>query len=72
LADKNRLKSIAFPAVSTGIFGFPKDRCATIMLSTSIAYLEGPTGLEKVVFCLYDNETQKIFEDALLFLTQNR
>ncbi|MDH5390731.1 MAG: macro domain-containing protein, partial [Candidatus Bathyarchaeota archaeon] len=45
LADKNNLKSIAFPAVSTGIFGFPKDRCATMMLSTTIAYLEGPTKL---------------------------
>jgi O-acetyl-ADP-ribose deacetylase (regulator of RNase III) len=72
LADKNRLKSIAFPAISTGIFGFPKDRCATIMLSTSIAYLEGPTGLKKVVFCLFDRDTQNIFESTLLFLTQNR
>ncbi|MEJ2272856.1 MAG: macro domain-containing protein [Candidatus Bathyarchaeota archaeon] len=34
LADKNNLKSITFPAISTGIFGFPKDRCAVIMLST--------------------------------------
>ena len=72
LADKNRLKSIAFPAISTGIFGFPKDRCATIMLSTTIAYLEGPTGLEKVVFCLYDKKTLEIFENTLKSLTQRR
>jgi O-acetyl-ADP-ribose deacetylase (regulator of RNase III) len=72
LADKNRLKSIAFPAISTGIFWFPKDRCATIMLSTTIAYLEGPTGLERVVFCLYDNKTLEIFERALQSLTQKR
>ena len=72
LADKNHLKSIAFPAISTGIFGFPKDRCATIMLSTTIAYLEGPTKLEKVVFCLYDNRTLEIFERALQSLTQER
>jgi O-acetyl-ADP-ribose deacetylase (regulator of RNase III) len=72
LADKNRLKSIAFPAISTGIFGFPKDRCATIMLSTTIAYLEGPTKLERVVFCLYDNRTLEIFERALQSLTQER
>jgi len=65
LADKNNLKSIAFPAVSTGIFGFPKDRCATIMLSTTIAYLEGPTKLEKVVYCLYDQNTFKIFKRTL-------
>jgi O-acetyl-ADP-ribose deacetylase (regulator of RNase III) len=72
LADKNRLKSIAFPAISTGIFGFPKDRCATIMLSTTIAYLEGPTGLETVVYCLYDKKTLEIFENTLKSLTQRR
>jgi O-acetyl-ADP-ribose deacetylase (regulator of RNase III) len=72
LADKNGLRSISFPAISTGIFGFPKDRCAIIMLSTIIAYLDGSTGLEKVVFCLYDKETLKIFEDALSSLVQRR
>jgi len=65
LADKNNLKSIAFPAISTGIFGFPKDRCATIMLSTTIAYLEGPTKLEKVVYCLYDRDAFEIFKRTL-------
>jgi O-acetyl-ADP-ribose deacetylase (regulator of RNase III) len=72
LADKNNLKSIAFPAISTGIFGFPKGRCATIMLSTTIAYLEGPTKLEKVVYCLYDQRTFEIFERTLHSLTQSR
>jgi len=72
LADKNNLKSIAFPAISTGIFGFPKDRCATIMLSTTIAYLEGPTKLEKVVYCLYDQNTFEIFKSTLQSLTHKR
>jgi O-acetyl-ADP-ribose deacetylase (regulator of RNase III) len=72
LADEKHLRNIVFPAISTGIFGFPKDRCATIMLSTTIAYLEGPTGLEKVVFGLYDKGTMEIFEDALRSLTQKR
>jgi O-acetyl-ADP-ribose deacetylase (regulator of RNase III) len=72
LADQKNLRSIAFPAISTGIFGFPKDRCATIMLSTTIAYLEGPTKLEKVVYCLYDKKTLKIFEHTLQSLTQKR
>jgi O-acetyl-ADP-ribose deacetylase (regulator of RNase III) len=72
LADQKNLKSIAFPAISTGIFGFPKDRCATIMLSTTIAYLEGPTKLEKVVYCLYDQKTFEIFKRALQSLTQSR
>jgi len=72
LADQNHLKNIAFPAISTGIFGFPKDRCATIMLSTTIAYLEGPTKLEKVVYCLYDQKTFEIFKRTLQSLTQSR
>ena len=72
LADNKKLKSIAFPAISTGIFGFPKDRCATIMLSTTIAYLEGPTKLERVVYCLYDQKTFEIFKRTLESLTQNR
>jgi O-acetyl-ADP-ribose deacetylase (regulator of RNase III) len=72
LAKKNGLRSIAFPAISTGIFGFPKDRCAIIMLSTTIAYLDGPTGLEHVVFCLYDKETLSVFEDTLSSLTRRR
>ena len=65
LADKHDLKSIAFPAISTGVFGFPKDRCATIMLSTTIAYLEGPTRIERVVYCLYGQDTFEILRHTL-------
>jgi O-acetyl-ADP-ribose deacetylase (regulator of RNase III) len=48
VADENHLKSISLPAISTGIFGFPIERCARIMLETTISYLKGTTGLEKV------------------------
>lgn len=72
LADKSSLKSIAFPAIGTGIFGFPKDRCAVIMLSTTIAYLEGPTKLVRVVYCLYDRNTFDIFKLNLQSLIRGR
>jgi O-acetyl-ADP-ribose deacetylase (regulator of RNase III) len=65
LADQNRLKSIAFPAISTGIFGFPIQRCARIMLKTTIDCLKGQTGLEKVVFCLFDRDTYEVFVNQL-------
>ena len=65
LAEKHNLKSITFPAISTGVFNFPKDRCAILMLSTTINYLEGPTNLERVVYCLFDQSTLAIFEHAL-------
>lgn len=66
LADKYKVESIAFPAISTGIFGYPKDRCADIMLSTIVKYLsEKKTNLRKVILCLYDDETYRIFEAKL-------
>jgi len=65
VADENNLKSISFPAISTGIFGFPIDRCAEIMLKTTIDYLQGQTGLEKVVFCLFGRGSYEVFESRL-------
>jgi len=65
LADKHNLKSMAFPAISTGVFRFPVDRCAEIMLSTTVSYLKGTTGLGKVVFCLYDSKAFEVFRKAL-------
>ncbi len=65
IADENSLKSISFPAISTGIFGYPLDRCAEIMLSETINYLKGETGLQKVVFCLFDEKAFDMFVQTL-------
>ena len=65
VADENHLQSIAFPAISTGIFGYPIERCARVMLTAAKKYLEGPTGLKEVIFCLYGNEAYQEFEKAL-------
>lgn len=65
LADENNLKSISFPAISTGIFGFPVQRCAEIMLQTVIDYLKGQTGLELVAFCLFGKNNYKVFVNRL-------
>ncbi|MBN1456267.1 MAG: macro domain-containing protein [Sedimentisphaerales bacterium] len=65
VANENNLKSIAFPAISTGIFGYPMDKCAKIMLNAVIEYLHGKTNLKKVVFCLYDNDAYRIFANEL-------
>ena len=64
-AEENNLKSITFPAISTGIFGFPIERCAEIMLSETINYLKGETALEKVVFCLFDDKAFNIFSKKI-------
>lgn len=65
LADEHKLRSIAFPAISTGIFGFPLDRCAKIMVSNAVSYLQGKTGIEKVIFCLFDARSYQAFEKEL-------
>ncbi len=65
LADEKGIKSIAFPAVSAGIFGFPIKRCAEIMLQTTIDYLNGQTGLELVSFCLFGRDSYEVFENQL-------
>ena len=65
VADENNLKSISLPAISTGIFGFPIERCAKIMLETTIGYLKDSTGLERVVFCLFGSESYEVFASRL-------
>ncbi len=71
LADSHGLKSIAFPAISTGIFGFPVDRCAEIMLGAVMDYLKGATGLDRVVFCLFGQESYNAFQAALKKLSSS-
>jgi len=66
LADEKKINSISFPAISAGIFGFPIDRCAGIMLRTTIDYLNGKTMLNRVVFCLYGRDAYEVFEKQLI------
>ncbi len=64
-ADENSLKSIAFPAIGTGIAGFPIERCAHVMLEEVCAHLEGRTTLERVDFVLFDRPSLEVFKKAL-------
>ncbi|MBN1466399.1 macro domain-containing protein [candidate division KSB1 bacterium] len=65
LAEQHGLKSIAFPAISTGIFGFPVERCARIMLDAVRRHLCNDVLLQRVVFCLFDRATYTSFERQL-------
>ena len=64
IAAQNGLKTIAFPAVGTGIAGFPLRECAEIMLREAAKHFEGPTSLEKVHFVLFDQEALSAFEQV--------
>jgi O-acetyl-ADP-ribose deacetylase (regulator of RNase III) len=65
LMDKHNLKSISFPAISTGIFGYPIKDCAQIMISTVKEYLMGSTQIKEVVFCLFTKSDFEVFEKEL-------
>jgi O-acetyl-ADP-ribose deacetylase len=65
LADRHGMKSIALPAISTGVFGFPIDRAARIMLTEIQRFLQGGTKLDRVVLCLYDEEAFGVFKKEL-------
>jgi len=65
LADAHQLESIALPAISTGIFGYPLDEAAAVMLSEAVSYLKGQTGLQRVVFCLYGQRAYDVFVATL-------
>jgi len=65
IAAQRKLKTIAFPAVGTGIAGFPMRECAEIMLREVAKHFEGPTSLEKVSFVLFDKDALHAFQRAL-------
>lgn len=64
IAAQNNLKTIAFPAVGTGIAGFPKRECAEIMLAEARKHLQGATSLEQIQFVLLDKQSLEIFEQV--------
>ncbi len=61
IAAEKGLKTIAFPAVGTGIAGFPMNECAEIMLAEVVEHLKRPTTLENVYFVLFDEAACEVF-----------
>ena len=63
LASEKAFKSISIPAISAGIFGFPKDRCAKILVGRTAGFLKQErTSLELVEFCIFDQEAFGYFK----------
>jgi O-acetyl-ADP-ribose deacetylase (regulator of RNase III) len=66
LASQKGFSSISMPAISSGIFGFPKERCAKILVGESKRFLEeNQSSIQVVEFCLFDDETLNYFEKEL-------
>jgi|SRR5580658_9258 O-acetyl-ADP-ribose deacetylase len=62
LASERRLKSIAFPAVGTGVSAFPIEECAQIMLGEAAQHIQAETSLEKIYFILFDERSCEAFQ----------
>src|SRR5436190_11840253 len=65
LAEKHQVKSIAFPSLSTGIYGYPLELAAPIALHTIIEHIKKPTCLQQVLMVLFGESAYKVHEQAL-------
>jgi len=66
LARGRGLASVAFPSISTGVYGFPPDRAATIAVATVTEELNrNPGTLERVIFCCFDTRAADLHQAAL-------
>lgn len=64
-ADENGMRTIAFPALGTGVGGFPLEECASLMIGAVRKYAAGKTGIERVIFVLYGDTAYRAFKAEL-------
>lgn len=65
LADQHRLVSIAFPAISCGVFGYPLDAAASVAITEVRRALEGASTLESVIFAAFGSDVESALREAL-------
>src|SRR5947207_14070936 len=65
LAEKHQVKSIAFPSLSTGIYGYPLELAAPIALHTIIELIKKPTCLQQVLMVLFGESAYRVHEQTL-------
>jgi O-acetyl-ADP-ribose deacetylase (regulator of RNase III) len=65
LCHENSLTSVAFPAISTGVFRFPADRAAGIAVSTTVEALKTAPALSHVIFCCFSKGSATLHEEVL-------
>ena len=68
LCRERSLTSVAFPAISTGIYRFPADRAAGIAVATTVEALSGAASLNRVIFCCFSPDSARLHEEAMTAL----
>lgn len=65
LAEDNGVKTIAFPSISTGVYGFPIERAAPIAARTVREAIENTKSIEKIIFVCFSQSDYEVYEKAL-------
>jgi O-acetyl-ADP-ribose deacetylase (regulator of RNase III) len=65
IAEENRIKSIAFPAISTGVYGFPMEKATEIAVKTVRDFLAEKKSTIEVIFCCFSERDLRIYEERL-------
>ncbi len=65
LTNERQLKSIAFPCISTGVFGYPSHEAALIAIREVKQFVSTPTSLEWIVFCCYTDRDMRVYQELL-------
>jgi O-acetyl-ADP-ribose deacetylase (regulator of RNase III) len=65
LCQSHGLASIAFPAISTGVYRFPADRAADIAVKTVIGELQAAPAVSRVIFCCFSDDSARLHRQAL-------
>jgi O-acetyl-ADP-ribose deacetylase (regulator of RNase III) len=65
LAKEKHIRTVSFPSISTGAYGYPIDEAATVALGAVRSFLEGNEGIDEVVFVLWGKEAYEAYERAL-------
>jgi O-acetyl-ADP-ribose deacetylase (regulator of RNase III) len=66
LAVQNQISTLAFPNISTGVYGYPKESASEIAISTVKEFLENHAEIQQVIFCAFDEENYRIYKNLLL------
>ncbi|MBM4339822.1 MAG: O-acetyl-ADP-ribose deacetylase [Deltaproteobacteria bacterium] len=72
LCTKHKIASIAFPSISTGVYGYPVEEASRVALKTVMDYLKDHPDIKMVRFVLFDARTYQIYEEALKKMTEGK
>ncbi len=65
VAKENGIKSIAFPAISTGIYGYPLNEASELATETVVSLTQDDSSIDKVIFVAFDEKTEDVLKDSL-------